>query len=445
MNAQDEFIHVNSNILRPEQKYSIHQLILPKNAMPKAIVLIYKDELDQFLKYAKQDTILGSGKTSLEIFKTDYDNARSENPIFEGQKISRSEFYYWIPNKSIIKGFDKKTIEQVTLIQTQKGCLLKLEIPKDHPCFRDSNSKYKYQTTQMADIIIKYNDGFFEQYLVAQKNDEPTSDEKNVSLEKMEPILKSILDSIHHLKQQIIITKNQLLKNKDKKFRQIEFQSAISTNKISGNLRCFIPLKSKLSFYTSLGTHQYSYSLFMDSAQYTWNDKNFSIQNLQESGTVQFQSAGIGIGKNWSFSNGSKTSGWGLQALIGGNVNFIKNANYQWTNGSANIRGYINGISDEIINVPDLGFQDGVTLSGMNGNADLKKWFPSMEGEIKLLYQFQNITFAGGVGYTYSAKLAGNHPENPIFNGQQSNSLTTSMMPLRISTSYCSLSTIIHF
>jgi hypothetical protein len=239
-------------------------------------------------------------------------------------------------------------------------------------------------------------------------------------------------------------------KSTDKKNKIVFSSDFVSdfNNFSSIKMKGYYPMKeSKNSSFitTSLGTHLYNYSLFMDGAQYTWNDKNFSIQNLQESGTVQFQSAGIGIGKNWCFSKGSETSGWGLQALIGGNFNFIKNATYQWTNGSANIRGYINGISDEIINVPDLGFQDGVTLSGMNGNADLKKRFPSMEGEIKLLYQFQNISFAGGVGYTYSAKLASNHPENPIFSGQQSNSLTTSMMPLRISTSYCSLSTIIHF
>jgi hypothetical protein len=196
---------------------------------------------------------------------------------------------------------------------------------------------------------------------------------------------------------------------------------------------------------SSLSTQQYSYSLFLEHHQYQWNNKNFSVHNIQETGKIQFQQAGMGVGRNWKLSNGSKTSGWGLQALIGGNINFIKNARYQWNDGSADIRGYINGISDEINNVPDIGFQDGLTLSGSKGNADLKKWFPSVEGEIKLLYQFQNISFAGGFGYTYSGKLVGNHPENPIYNGQQGNSLTTSIMPLRISTSYCSLSTILHF
>jgi hypothetical protein len=199
---------------------------------------------------------------------------------------------------------------------------------------------------------------------------------------------------------------------------------------------------------SSLSTIQYNYSLFLDRTQYQWNDKNFSLQNIQENGEIQFQQAGLGIGKNWKLSNNnnsSKSAGWSILALVGAQFNYIKHARFNWNNGSANIRGHITGISDEIINVPDLGFQDGLALTGISGNSNFKRFFSSLEGELRIAYHFENISFSGGYGYTYSGKLEGQHPENPIYNGQQANSLTITLMPMRISTSYFSLSTTLHF
>lgn len=436
-------ISINDKILKPDENYTPKQFFSSLTKDPIGIILIESRNLETLLQYMREDTNMLRSNIHFEIFKIEYINGRSENPIFEGQKISKNELFLWLPHKELKQGIKSKSLNNATLSASQKGCIIKVDIPKEHPCFREEKLKYKFQIRQLLEIIDQFQKGDFNDYFeISNANQPPLAETK--SFDKIETQLQSILDSLQFIRKKISNIKTPST-NTNKNWNIISAESRFFSAGNAVGIKFIFPAKSSNFLFSSLSTQQYSYSLFLDHYQYQWNNKNFSVHNIQERGKIQFQQAGMGVGRNWKLSNGSKTSGWCIQALIGGNINFIKNAPYQWNDGSADIRGYINGISDEIINVPDLGFQDGLTLSGMEGNADLKKWFSSVEGEIKLLYQFQNMSFAGGFGYTYSGKMVSNHPENPIYNGQQGNSLTTSIMPLRISTPYCSLSTILHF
>jgi hypothetical protein len=436
---------INEKILKPDESYTPKQFFASSIKDPIGIILIESKNIESLLQYMREDTNIVSSHIHFEIFKIEYINGRSENPIFDGQKISKNELYLWLPHKVLKPGIKSKSVNNATLSTSQKGSIIKVDIPKDHPCFREENLKYKFQLNQLVEIINQYEKGTYNDYILnAHVATEPSVQVQNT--DKIENQLKSILDSLQFIRKKISNLKSAST-NTNKNWCYISAESKFFSAGNAVGLKFIIPTKANTFFYSTLSTLQYNYSLFLDQTQYQWNDKNFSLQNLQENGEIQFQQAGLGIGKNWKLSNNksSKSTGWCMQALVGAQFNYIKHARFNWNNGSANIRGHITGISDEIINVPDLGFQDGLALTGISGNSNFKRFFPSLEGELRIAYHFENISFSGGYGYTYSGKLEGHHPENPIYNGQQANSLTSTLMPMRISTSYFSLSTTLHF
>jgi hypothetical protein len=110
-----------------------------------------------------------------------------------------------------------------------------------------------------------------------------------------------------------------------------------------------------------------------------------------------------------------------------------------------NVRGKLDGIGDEIINVPDLGYRDGINLVGVNGTADLKRFCPSVEGEVTLHYNLEKMDFFGGVGYTASPILKASRPDLLISDGTHFNSLTATTNPISIRTPFISIGTSIIF
>ena len=175
------------------------------------------------------------------------------------------------------------------------------------------------------------------------------------------------------------------------------------------------------------------------------------IHNLDEVGSLKFTSAkAMLLIKRKLFSDffpmSSKRDDY---FWISGNVcfgaNSVYSSNYQWTSGTMDIRGKVDGIGDEIINVPDLGYRDGISLVGVQGQSNIKRFFPSASVDAAFHYNLEKVDFFTGVGYTYSSQLKPVHPNALVSDGTHFNSLISTTNPIAIRTPYFSFGASLNF
>ena len=125
--------------------------------------------------------------------------------------------------------------------------------------------------------------------------------------------------------------------------------------------------------------------------------------------------------------------------------NGITRCSYQWTSGTMDVRGNLQGIGDEIINVPDLGYRDGISLVGVQGQSDIKRFFPSASIDVAFHYNLEKVDFFTGVGYTCSSQLKPVNLDALVSDGTHFNSLISTTNPIAIRTPYFSLGASLNF
>ncbi len=103
-----------------------------------------------------------------------------------------------------------------------------------------------------------------------------------------------------------------------------------------------------------------------------------------------------------------------------------------------NVRGKLDGIQDEIINVPELGFQDNISLVGINGDAQLKRLFYSIDLDFAFHYNLERFDFFAGGGLLVSSKIRSQQSDSPIFDGHQYRSLIATKQPISIRSPFIS-------
>jgi hypothetical protein len=198
----------------------------------------------------------------------------------------------------------------------------------------------------------------------------------------------------------------------------------------------------KGGFGFSLLQSNYFYSSFIDHS-FAIEEKKIEISNLRERGELFYNSISFfGI---YSFSflsglfppNAPKDPLW--ISLKGGlAINAIQSSHFSWYSGSMNVRGKFDGIQDEIINVPELGFQDNISLVGINGDAQLKRLFYSIDLDFAIHYNLERFDFFAGGGFLLSSKIKSQESYSPIFDGHQYRSLIVTEQPISIRSPFIS-------
>ncbi len=185
-------------------------------------------------------------------------------------------------------------------------------------------------------------------------------------------------------------------------------------------------------FYSSLISHSFNIE-----------EKKIQISNLRERGELFYNS--ISFFGTYSFSflsglfppNAPQDPLW--ISLKGGlAINTIQSSHFSWYSGTMNVRGNFDGIQDEIINVPELGFQDNISLVGINGDAQLKRLFYSIDLDFAIHYNLERFDFFAGGGFLVSSKIKSQESYSPIFDGHQYRSLIVTEQPISIRSPFIS-------
>lgn len=165
------------------------------------------------------------------------------------------------------------------------------------------------------------------------------------------------------------------------------------------------------------------------------------IYDISEIGNLSMIGADLGVKYVWSLAKSPMT----IHLSGGVRGNGITRCDYQWTSGTMDIRGKVAGIGDEIINVPDLGYRDGISLVGVQGQSNIKRFFPSASIDVAFHYNLEKVDFFTGVGYTYSSQLKPVHPDALVSDGTRFNSLISTTNPIAIRTPYFSIGASLNF
>lgn len=160
----------------------------------------------------------------------------------------------------------------------------------------------------------------------------------------------------------------------------------------------------------------------------------YSITGVQEQSQTKFNGLSVGYKHIKEIDRSFE-----LHTRIGIQLNRIASSNYRWSSGEMDVRGKLEGIGDEIINVPELGFQDNVKLAGIKGENEIRRFFGSLDADITLHYNLDKIDFFLGGGGIVSTKIQPRKTDASIFNGYQSNGLMSTVKPMALTKFYFTL------
>ena len=187
----------------------------------------------------------------------------------------------------------------------------------------------------------------------------------------------------------------------------------------------------KLGFESST----YNYHRMIDRIDYQSNNKVIQISDLSENGNMKIASLKFGLEEIWKL----RDSDFQIHCGVNFGLNQIKTSDFSWSSGVMNVRGKLTGIDDEIINVPELGFQDGVSLYGINGSAQFNQFFSSVDSDLTIHYNLEKFDFFAGGGYMLSEKIRLAQNNSVLFDGQNYYSLLTVSNPIFIRTPFVTI------
>ncbi len=139
--------------------------------------------------------------------------------------------------------------------------------------------------------------------------------------------------------------------------------------------------------------------------------KNITYQDVTEHGWIEFSQVGFDfslrpLNKTLSSKREIECS-WSIDFTLGGMS--IDKASYYWSTGTKSVRGYLPGISDELINIPDLGFVENVSVAGQRGDLAISKFSGYLQFGTHFIIENNRAMLFGGLFYTKSTwKKSGN-------------------------------------
>jgi hypothetical protein len=179
----------------------------------------------------------------------------------------------------------------------------------------------------------------------------------------------------------------------------------------------------------------FNYHRMIDRMDFQSSNKLIQVSDLSERGSLNIGSLKFGLEEIWKL----RESDFQIHCGVNFGLNQIKTSDFSWSSGVMNVRGKLIGIEDEIINVPELGFQDGVSLYGINGKAQFNQFFSSVDLDLTIHYNLEKFDFFAGGGYMLSEKIRLAQNNSVLFDGQNYNSLLTITNPLFIRTPFVTI------
>jgi hypothetical protein len=224
---------------------------------------------------------------------------------------------------------------------------------------------------------------------------------------------------------------------------RIEPSFRFANNFSETTLRIFYHENDKRPHYFAFGLSEGELQGRTEIENYEYQNGSsiYSMTGVQEHSQTKFN--GVSVGYKYIKDFGGET--WELHIRGGVQFNRIASSKYHWSSGEMDVRGKLEGIGDEIINVPELGFQDNVKLAGVNGENEIRRFFGSLDADITLHYNLDKIDIFLGGGGIVSSKIQPRKTDALIFNGYQSNGLMSTVKPMALTKFYFTLGASIIF
>jgi hypothetical protein len=317
----------------------------------------------------------------------------------------------------------------------------------------DNFSKFEYQKNDISGMkVIRYrmekgscgkfnflrplHDEILQ--LVKSISSQNTSSKRNVEMGEIKASMDDLGQKINTVTKDVQELK-ELISKAPASYYRFENSFRFANDFYENSLRLFYhdDDKNNNSHYFSFGlsSGELQGRTEIENYEYQNGSSIYSITGIQEHSQTKFNGVSVGY-KNIKDFNGKP-----LELHIRGGVQFnrIASSKYHWNSGEMDVRGKLEGIGDEIINVPELGFQDNVKLAGVNGENELRRFFGSVDLDATLHYNLEKIDFFLGGGGIVSSKIQPRKTDALIFNGYQSNGLMSTVKPMALTKFYFTL------
>ncbi len=164
--------------------------------------------------------------------------------------------------------------------------------------------------------------------------------------------------------------------------------------------------KGKVGGYLNFGRGNYQYGIYLSQWIRTNDVRKVMFNNIKEEGSIDFNQYGVGVDYDFKlidYKTSDRLLFKDLEFKLGVSFSMgvlkLRSANYIWLEGYKNTRGYYPGIDDELVNIPELGFQDGVSVKGQTGVISVGRtpWYWQISPRIELVKR--NIFISCGASY----------------------------------------------
>ncbi len=254
-----------------------------------------------------------------------------------------------------------------------------------------------------------------------------------------------IRKDLKDVKDQIKALDDKLKESEDDKFSKIRFEPSFrfanNFSEMSYHLFYHDDVKRSHYFVFGISAGELQGNTSLDNYEYRDGFSTYSISGIQESSLTKFNGLSVGYKHIKDFDGGPLE----IHTRIGMQLNRIFSSNYSWSSGEMDVRGKLDGIGDEIINVPELGFQENQILLGVSGENQIKRFFGSVDLDLSLHYNLEKIDFFLGCGGIASTKIQPMKSDALIFNGRQFNGLMSTVQPMSLINAYITLGASIIF
>lgn len=319
---------------------------------------------------------------------------------------------------------------------------------------KNSTKRYYFSLSKNPDVSACLSGELFDYLyddinIITDEIDNSTSSQsKNNSLEPVQE--DSLASNIRELLSRITKIGNKMdgFSNEMKALRnKINEESALNVriepsyrfanNFSETTLRIFYHENDKRPHYFAFGLSagELQGRTEIENYEYQNGSSIYSMTGVKEHSQTKFN--GLSVGYKYIKDFGGEP--WELHIRGGVQFNRIASSKYHWSSGEMDVRGKLEGIGDEIINVPELGFQDNVSLAGINGENELRRFFGSADLDATLHYNLEKIDFFLGGGGIISTKIQPRKTDALIFNGYQSNGLMSTVKPMALTKFYFTL------
>lgn len=264
-------------------------------------------------------------------------------------------------------------------------------------------------------------------------------------LNEMNSGFSGIRKDLKDVKDQIKALDDKLKESEDDKFSKFRFEPSFrfanNFSEMSYHLFYHDDVKRSHYFVFGISAGELQGNTRLDNYEYRDGFSTYSISGIQESSLTKFNGLSVGYKHIKDFDGGPLE----IHTRIGMQLNRIVSSNYSWSSGEMDVRGKLDGIGDEIINVPELGFQENQILLGVSGENQVKRFFGSVDLDLSLHYNLEKIDFFLGCGGIASTKIQPMKSDALIFNGRQFNGLMSTVQPMSLINAYITLGASIIF